>query len=66
MLVLSRRTSEELVLDGDIHITVLEIRGHQVRLGITAPGFVRILRGELLDPADEPQPHLTATARKCD
>jgi carbon storage regulator len=49
MLVLSRRPDEELVLDGNIIITVLEVRGNQIRLGISAPPAVTVLRRELLD-----------------
>jgi carbon storage regulator len=53
MLVLSRRLNEELVIDGNIRITVLAIKGTQVRLGITAPSSVNVLRGELLAPQAE-------------
>ncbi|MDA3962664.1 MAG: carbon storage regulator CsrA [Planctomycetota bacterium] len=50
MLVLSRRTNESIVIDGEIVVTVLGVdRGGQVRLGIEAPKRVRILRQELLD-----------------
>src|SRR5438132_14328675 len=49
MLVLSRRPDEELVIDGNIRITVLEVRGNQVRLGISAPPAVTVLRREVLD-----------------
>lgn len=50
MLILTRRSGEKLVIDGDIVLTVLEVgRGGQVRLGIEAPRSHRILRGELLD-----------------
>jgi carbon storage regulator CsrA len=47
MLVLSRKQKEELVIGDQITITVLEIRGNVVKLGIEAPRDVRILRGEL-------------------
>ena len=47
MLVLTRRVGEEIVIDGDIRVTVLELRGSVVRLGITAPQSVRVLRQEL-------------------
>lgn len=53
MLVLSRKPMQSLVIDQDIKITVIRVEGNQVRLGIEAPGHVRILRGELMD---EPQP----------
>ena len=48
MLVLSRRTDEEIVLpDLGVTIKVLRTSGNQIRLGISAPSDVRILRGEL-------------------
>ena len=47
MLVLSRKISESIRIAETIEITVLEIRGRQVRLGIKAPRGVRIVRSEL-------------------
>jgi carbon storage regulator len=47
MLVLSRKLDETIVIDGDIRITVIGIRGNQVRLGIDAPDSVPIFREEL-------------------
>ncbi len=49
MLVLSRRSGEQIVIDGKIKITIIEIHGRQVRLGIEAPAEVRVLREELVD-----------------
>ena len=48
MLVLSRREKESIVIDGDITVTILEIRGNHVRLGIEAPKDVNVWRGELV------------------
>ena len=49
MLVLSRRKSQQIIIDdGKITITVVEIRGNKVRLGIEADKSIPILRGELL------------------
>jgi len=47
MLVLSRKPDESILIDGNIRVTVLAIRGGQVRLGIEAPGEVTIFREEL-------------------
>jgi carbon storage regulator len=47
MLILSRRSNESIVIGNDIHITVLEIRGDQVRIGITAPRDVTVHREEV-------------------
>jgi carbon storage regulator len=47
MLVLSRKKGERLMIGSGIVLTVLEVRGTSVRLGIEAPGDVPILREEL-------------------
>lgn len=49
MLILARKVGQKIVIDGDIEITVVEVRGDQVRLGITAPRSVAVLRSELLE-----------------
>ncbi len=48
MLVLGRRASESVIVGEDVVITVLGIEGGQVRLGISAPAHVRVLRQEVL------------------
>ncbi len=55
MLVLSRKQGEQLRIGDDITISVLEVRGHRVRLGIQAPGSTRIMRAELCEWHDEPE-----------
>ena len=47
MLVLSRKAEESMYIGDDIKITVLDIRGGQVRIGITAPQDVKIHREEV-------------------
>jgi len=47
MLVLSRKPGEKIVIDRDITVTVIEVTGNKVRIGIDAPDNVRILRAEL-------------------
>lgn len=47
MLVLSRKKNESIVVDNNIIITVVEIRGDKVRLGIEAPREVGVFRSEL-------------------
>jgi carbon storage regulator len=49
MLVLSRRKNECIVIDDKITITVVEIRGDKVRLGIEAPSTVPVHREEIVD-----------------
>jgi carbon storage regulator CsrA len=47
MLVLSRKSGETIVIDNNIQIVVLEVRGSQVKLGVQAPPEVAIRRAEL-------------------
>ncbi len=47
MLALSRKTGESIVIDNDIEVTVLEIKGDQVKLGIKAPKVVPVYRKEI-------------------
>lgn len=47
MLVLSRKQGEQLKIGDDVTISVIEVRGHRVRLGIQAPGTTRVMRAEL-------------------
>jgi carbon storage regulator len=49
MLVLSRKKNESIVINNDITITVVEIRGDKVRLGIVAPKDVTVHRQEIYD-----------------
>jgi carbon storage regulator len=60
MLVLTRRVGESIVIDGDIRITVALVQGEKVRLGISAPDWVRVDRQEVHDRrtllASEPDP----------
>lgn len=48
MLVLSRRTGESVVVGDEITVTILEVRGDVVRVGIDAPRSVSVHRAELL------------------
>ena len=54
MLVMTRRPGEKVVIGNGITVTVVEVRGDRVRVGIEAPGQVRILRGELACRQGEP------------
>jgi carbon storage regulator len=72
MLVLSRKKNESIVINNDIVITVVEIRGDKVRLGIEAPKDVPVHRQEVYEaihgvraPAPESAP-VTTTATKTD
>ncbi len=47
MLVLSRRPNQSIIISSDIVVTVIEVRGDQVRLGIKAPRHVTVHRDEV-------------------
>lgn len=49
MLVLSRRKNESIIINNDITIVVVEIRGDKVRLGVEAPKEVPVHRREVYD-----------------
>ena len=53
MLILTRKSGEGLYIGDDIRITVLEIRGKQIRLGIEAPTNVVVLREEIYQRIQE-------------
>lgn len=48
MLILARKAGQCIVIGGQIEITIIEVRGEQVRLGITAPRDIEVYRKELL------------------
>jgi carbon storage regulator len=57
MLVLSRKPGEQIYIGSHITITVVEVKGNRVRIGIEAPSNVTVLRAELNDflkPNEEP------------
>jgi carbon storage regulator len=61
MLVLSRKKNESIVINNDITVVVVEIRGDKVRLGVEAPKEVPVHRREVYDAikrhqADAAQP----------
>jgi carbon storage regulator len=65
MLILTRRPGESIQVGEDIEISILEIRGNQVRLGINAPADVLVLRSELLESklqSDVDQPSSAPTS----
>jgi carbon storage regulator len=53
MLVLSRKKGDAVVIDGGIKITVLEVRGNVVRLGIEAPEEISVRRSELSENGND-------------
>ncbi len=53
MLALSRKINESIMLGNDIEISILEIKGDQVKIGITAPKSVPIFRKEIFLQIEE-------------
>jgi carbon storage regulator len=49
VLVLSRRVGERIVIGNDVVVTVLEVRGDIVRIGVDAPRSVTVHRSEVID-----------------
>jgi carbon storage regulator len=49
MLVLTRKRFQEIIIRDDIKITIVEIRGDKVKIGIDAPRDVTVLRKEVYD-----------------
>lgn len=47
MLALSRKENESIMIGNDIEVTILEVKGEQVKIGITAPKSVPIYREEV-------------------
>lgn len=56
MLVLSRKINEAIVINNDITIVIVEIRGDKVRLGVEAPKEVSVHRREVYDAINPRQP----------
>lgn len=49
MLILSRKLNEKIMIGDDISVSVIEIRGDQVKLGVDAPRSVKVFRQEVFD-----------------
>ena len=53
MLILTRRVGESLMVGDDITVTVLGVKGNQVRIGVNAPRDVAVHREELYEPIQD-------------
>ncbi|TVQ96165.1 MAG: carbon storage regulator [Spirochaetaceae bacterium] len=49
MLILARKVDERIIIGGEIEISVVDIRGDQVKLGINAPSHVKVYRQEVYE-----------------
>jgi carbon storage regulator len=55
VLVLTRKLGQSIVINDNIEVIVLEVRGEQVRIGIKAPKTVTVHRKEIYDQIHEPE-----------
>jgi carbon storage regulator len=49
MLILSRKVNEKIMIGENISVSIIEVRGDQVRLGVDAPKTVKVFRQEVFD-----------------
>ena len=47
MLILSRKTNEKIIIGNDITVSIIEVRGDQVKIGVEAPRTVKVYRQEI-------------------
>ncbi len=61
MLILTRRVGETLMIGDDVSVTVLGVKGNQVRIGVNAPRDVAVHREEIYDRIKTEQEQKNAT-----
>lgn len=64
MLVLTRRPGESIRIGSDVSVTVLEIRGDQIRIGIDAPRAVKVHREEVFQEIERTNTEAVASASR--
>ena len=52
MLVLTRKTGEEFVINGNIRVKIVHVKGQKVRVGVEAPENINVLRSEIQNIRD--------------
>ena len=65
MLVLTRKPGEKIHVGPEITVTVLEVVGNKIRIGIDAPQAIRVLRAELLELVGAQPANLGKVADPC-
>lgn len=66
MLILTRRAGETVMIGNDVTITVLGVKGNQVRIGINAPKDVAVHREEIFERIQSEQSGTASTEEKDD
>ena len=66
MLILTRKVGETLMIGDDISITVLAVKGNQVRIGVNAPRDVGVHRKEIYDRIQDDPPDADAPSNPQD
>ena len=66
MLVLSRKRQEKIVIGDEITVTVLEVHGDQVQLGIEAPRHIPVHRHEIFEAIQRGEPPPSGSAEPAD
>ena len=61
MLALSRKVNESIVINNNVEIVVLEVKGDQVKIGIKAPKSVPVYRKEIYDQIEQSNKEATNT-----
>ena len=64
MLALSRKPGESVIIGNDIELTILEVKGEQVKVGIKAPKSIAIYRKELFEQIQESNRESSNTSEK--
>ena len=66
MLILSRKINEQIKIGTDITLTVIEIRGDQVKVGVEAPKHVKVFRQEVFEAIQNENKAAAASAGEQD
>lgn len=64
MLILARKTNERIIIGDDIEVSVVDIKGDQVKLGITAPNSVKVYRQEVFEAIQEENQSAAMTSNR--